>query len=141
MPKKKSRRPSAKEPRPLVDSKATLAWLRQMMREFVAERAWEKYHTPRNLAASVAVEAGELLELFQWWTTEGGDQRKAELMQDAAFKKAVGEELCDVMMYCVSLANAMDLEIAPTIAAKMAKNRLKYPPEKFQGHYERPLSK
>jgi len=123
----------------LNDERATLGWLRQMMREFVAERAWQKYHTPRNLAASVAVEAGELLELFQWWTTDEGDRRKRDLMADAAFKHAVGEELCDVMMYCVSLANAMDLEIAPTIAAKMAKNRLKYPPEKFQGHYERPL--
>ena len=131
--------PHAPMPRELTDDQATLAWLREMMREFVRERAWEKYHTPRNLAASVAVEAGELLELFQWWTTDEGDRRKQDLMQDAAFKKAVGEELCDVMMYCVSLANAMDLEIAPTIAAKMAKNRLKYPPEIFQGHYERPL--
>ena len=126
-------------PRELTDDQATLAWLREVMREFVRERAWEKYHTPRNLAASVAVEAGELLELFQWWTTQEGDRRREDLIKDAAFKKAVGEELCDVMMYCVSLANAMGLEIAPTIAAKMEKNRLKYPPEKYHGHYERPL--
>jgi NTP pyrophosphatase (non-canonical NTP hydrolase) len=136
---KKRSRAKSHAPSALRDDGATLAWLREMMREFVAERAWQKYHTPRNLAASVAVEAGELLELFQWWSTDEGDRRKKELMQDSAFKKAVGEELCDVMMYCVSLANAMDLEIAPTIAAKMAKNRLKYPPERFHGHYERPL--
>ena len=47
--------------------------------------------------------------------------------------------MCDVMMYCVSLANALNFDITQTIAAKMAKNREKYPPEKFRGHYERPL--
>ena len=54
----------------LRDEEATIAWLREMMREFLREREWEKFHLPRNLAASVAVEAGELLELFQWLTPE-----------------------------------------------------------------------
>ena len=49
------------------------------------------------------------------------------------------EELCDVLMYCISMANAMDFQVADIVAAKMAKNRLKYPAEKFRGHYERPL--
>ena len=121
---------------PLRDDRATIAWLRDMMREFLRERAWEKYHTPRNLAASVAVEAGELLELFQWLTPEEATERSR---QDPEFRRAVSEELCDVMMYCISLANALDLEVAQSIAAKMAKNRLKYPPEKFHGHYQRPI--
>jgi NTP pyrophosphatase (non-canonical NTP hydrolase) len=120
----------------LRDDAATLGWLREMMREFVRERQWEKYHTPRNLAASVSVEAGELLELFQWLTAEEAITRGRE---DEKFRRAVGEELCDVMMYCISLANALELNVAETIAAKMVKNRAKYPPEKFRGHYERPL--
>ena len=107
-----------------------------MMHEFLRERQWEKYHTPRNLAASVAVEAGELLELFQWLTPEEARERAKE---DPDFRRAVGEELCDVIMYCMSLANSMDLEVSQSIVAKMAKNRLKYPPEKFRGHYQRPL--
>ena len=55
------------------------------------------------------------------------------------FRRAVGEEMCDVMMYCISLANAMGFEVAETIAAKMVKNRAKYPAEKFRGHYVRPV--
>jgi dCTP diphosphatase len=120
----------------LRDERVTIAWLREMMRAFVEEREWHKYHVPRNLAASVAVEAGELLELFQWLTPEEAERRCAG---DAVFRKAVGEEMCDVLMYCVSLANAMDLDIAATVAAKMQKNREKYPAEKFRGHYERPV--
>jgi len=54
----------------------TIGDLRALMREFVGEREWGKYHVPRNLAASVAVEAGELLELFQWWTDVGGSGGK-----------------------------------------------------------------
>lgn len=133
------RRTTRKNPypvRPLKDSQVTIEWLREMMREFLRERAWEKYHTPRNLAASVSVEAGELLELFQWLTPEEAAARSRD---DAAFRQAVGEEMCDVLMYCISLANAMDLPVAQTIAAKMEKNRRKYPPERFHGHYERPL--
>ncbi|MEI8196874.1 MAG: nucleotide pyrophosphohydrolase [Phycisphaerae bacterium] len=118
------------------DQSTTLAQVRQMMREFVAERQWEKYHTPKNLAASASVEAGELLELFLWLTPEEALERSH---RDPAFRKAVGEELCDVLMYLVSLANALDLDIAEAIQHKMAKNRRKYPPEEFQGHYQRPL--
>jgi len=127
----------AEEGGKLSDDAITIAWLRRMMTDFVRERRWEKYHIPRNLAASVSVEAGELLELFQWLTPEEAAKRAKK---DPAFRKAVGEEMCDVMMYCISLANAMDLPVAQTIAAKMAKNRAKYPPERFYGHYERPLS-
>ena len=118
------------------DQTATLNSLKQMMREFVAERHWEKYHTPKNLAASVSVEAAELLELFQWLTPEEAAHKP---INDAPFRQAVAEELADVLMYLISLANTLNLDVAQTVSAKMAKNRLKYPPEKFQGHYERPL--
>lgn len=132
------KKPASKKrtPVPLRDNGATLQWLKDMMSEFLHERQWHKYHQPRNLAASISVEAAELLELFQWLTPEEAAKRCRE---DADFRRAVGEELCDVLMYCISLANAMDFNVAQTIAAKMAKNRLKYPPEKFRGHYERPL--
>jgi dCTP diphosphatase len=128
--------PGMLPPHPVDDAHTTLAYLRQVMREFVRERQWHKYHTPRNLAASVAVEAGELLELFQWLTPAQARRRSRE---DAAFRKAVGEEVCDVLMYLISLANAVDFDVAEAIHHKMNKNRAKYPPEKFRGHYERPL--
>lgn len=121
---------------PRSDDGVTIGELKRMMVAFVAEREWGKYHTPRNLAASVAVEAGELLELFQWLTAEEAEKRCRE---DAAFRKAVGEEMCDVMMYLIGLANVAGVEVGEAIFAKMARNREKYPVEKFKGWYERPL--
>ena len=118
------------------DATTTIEDLRQVMREFVKEREWEKYHTPRNLAVSVSVEAGELLELFQWLTPEEATNRS---VNDPRFRKAVGEEMADVLMYLMSLANAVGVDVASAVESKMAGNRRKYPPEQFRGHYERPL--
>src|SRR5688572_19446478 len=120
----------------MTDSQTTISELKKMMQAFVAERNWHKFHTPRNLAASVCVEAGELLEHFQWLTAEEATDRSRN---DPAFRHAVGEELSDVLMYLLSLANSMDLDIAAAAEAKMVKNRAKYPPEKFDGNYQRPL--
>jgi dCTP diphosphatase len=120
----------------MTDQTATLADLRKLMTDFIAERQWQKYHKPKNIAAGVTVEAGELLELFQWLTPEEAETR---CRSDAAFRKAVGEEMADVLMYVVSLAVAIDLDLASTIEAKMQKNRLKYPADKYQGEYQRPI--
>ncbi|HVS71755.1 MAG TPA: nucleotide pyrophosphohydrolase [Phycisphaerae bacterium] len=128
MAKKSSRR------RP-SDAHTPLAALRKLMADFVAERAWQRYHTARNLAASVCIEAAELLEHYQWLTAEEAAQRTRH---DPAFRHAVGEELADVFLYLLSLANVMDLDITSTIHAKMEKNRRKYPAGAYYGHYERP---
>jgi dCTP diphosphatase len=121
---------------PPHDNAITLGHLKEIMRHFVRQRAWEKYHTPRNLAASIAVEAGELLELFQWLTPA---QARRRCREDAAFRKALGEEMCDVMMYLIGLANVANLDLSQAIFAKMDKNRTKYPAEHYHGWYERPL--
>ena len=120
----------------MTDNQTTVAELKKLMSAFVKERNWEKFHQPRNLAASVCVEAGELLEHFQWLTAEEAAER---VKIDAAFKTAVGEEMADVLMYLVSLSNAIGLDFAAAVEAKMVKNKLKYPKEKFQGNYERPV--
>ncbi|HEV7299904.1 MAG TPA: nucleotide pyrophosphohydrolase [Tepidisphaeraceae bacterium] len=122
----------------MTDSQTTISDLKSMMATFVAERNWHKFHTPRNLAASTCVEAGELLEHFQWLTAEEAIDRSRN---DADFRKAVGEELSDVLMYLLSLANSMDLDVAAAAEAKMVKNRAKYPAEKFNGNYQRPVPK
>jgi dCTP diphosphatase len=118
------------------DDHVTISHLKQVMRHFVAERQWAKYHTPRNLAASIAVEAGELLELFQWLTPQEAVRRSRT---DAAFRQALGDEMCDVMMYLIGLANVADINLAAAIHAKMDKNRTKYPVDRYRGWYERPL--
>jgi NTP pyrophosphatase (non-canonical NTP hydrolase) len=136
MEKKGGNRATKRAATKKMDDGVTIGELKEMMRVFVGEREWGKFHTPRNLAASVAVEAGELLELFQWLTAEEAERRSRE---DAGFRRAVGEEMSDVVMYVLSLANAMELDLAAAIERKMAKNRVKYPAEQVRGKYERPL--
>ena len=67
---------AAQQKRTQTDPSTTVESLRQLMRDFVRERQWEKYHTPQNLAAAVSVEAAELLELFQWFTPEEARERR-----------------------------------------------------------------
>ena len=116
------------------DNQTTIADLKSMMTRFIAERNWEKFHTPRNLAVSLNVEAGELLELFQWLTPEEATVRTKE----PDFRTALGEEMADVLMYLVSLAVAADIDLAAATEAKMAKNCRKYPADEFRGRYQRP---
>ncbi|GAA3933898.1 nucleotide pyrophosphohydrolase [Microbacterium soli] len=98
-----------------MPSPATL----QALRTFVAEREWDQFHTPENLAKSISVEAAELLELYQW----GGqpDQERVE------------EELADVLTYCIHLANRIGVDIDEIILSKLEKTRAKYPVELARG--------
>ena len=117
-----------------ADTVTTVAELRALVRDFVAERCWEKYHTPRNLAASVAVEAGELLEIFQWLTPAEADQARSP----GPLRDQTADEMADVLAYLLAMANVLDLDVAGALARKFEKNRAKYPPDQYQGHYERP---
>jgi len=89
------------------------------LREFVSERDWAQFHSPENLAKSISIEAGELLERFQW----GGEF-------DAA---RVQEELADVLTYCHLLADKLGLDSDQIVFDKLAKTRTKYPVEKARG--------
>ena len=100
--------------------------------EFVRERDWEQYHSPKNLAMSVAIEAGELLEIFQWLTIEESHQVK----NDPQKKEHVGEELSDVILYCLRMAQVMEIDISAALLDKIEKNKKKYPKEKYFGNYE-----
>ena len=112
-----------------TDEQTTVSELRQLMAQFVAERDWGQFHSPKNLAMSMAIEASELMEHFQWLTNEQAEEI------DAAVRHEVGEELADVVCYAMSLANSLDIDIASAVFQKMEKNRLKYPVDKFRGRY------
>ena len=88
--------------------------------EFQAERDWKKFHTPENLAKSISIEAAELLEHFQW-----GKEYYLE---------EVSEELADVLIYCIYMVDALDLDIREIILNKMEKNAIKYPVDKSKGN-------
>ncbi len=107
-----------------MDEKTTVYELKRMVAEFVDARNWGQFHTPKNLAASIAIEAAELLEPFQWT-----DQVSAERLPQ------VVEELADVMIYCLALSNALDIELGQAIGQKLKRNEIKYPVEIYRGRY------
>ncbi|MEM7782436.1 MAG: nucleotide pyrophosphohydrolase [Planctomycetota bacterium] len=111
------------------DSETTVQDLKELMAEFVAERDWQQFHSPKNLSMSIAIEAAELMEHFQWIT----HQQSRELKPDAVAE--VSEELADIICYAVSVANEMGIDIASCMSNKMKKNRLKYPAEEFKGRF------
>jgi NTP pyrophosphatase (non-canonical NTP hydrolase) len=117
-----------------ADATTTVAELRKLVADFVAERDWSQFHSPKNVSMALAIEAAELMEHFQWLTTEAS----RELATDPQKLAEVGEELADVIGYSFALANELGLDISNAMRAKMVKNVQKYPAEKFRGRYERP---
>lgn len=106
----------------------SLAPLSVALEQFAAERDWGPYHTPKNLAAALAVEAAELLEPFQWLTAE----ESAAL--DPVQREAVAQELADVLLYTVRLADRLGVDLHAAAAAKLALNAAKYPVDKARGN-------
>ncbi len=116
------------------DSRTTIEALKTKMAAFVAARQWEKFHRVDQLAKATSVEAAELLELFLWLAPGEVEQK----MADEVFRQSVSDELADVLMFLLSLANAADIDIATAVDKKMARNIVKYPAEKYQGFYAKP---
>ena len=92
----------------------------ERIKKFRDDREWKQFHTPSNLAKAISIESGELLEEFLW------DNDNFNLQN-------VKEELADVMIYCIHMANALDVNIEDIINMKMDKNEMKYPVEKAKG--------
>lgn len=112
------------------DSEQVIKNLKKQMARFINERDWQRYHNPKNISMSIAIEAAELMELFQWITAE----ESLELYRDNPEKRArVKEELADIILYCLSLANVMDIDISQAVADKIKLNEKKYPVEKVKG--------
>ena len=116
------------------DRSTTLADMKARVRSFVADRQWEKYHRAKNLTMSLAVEAAELMEHFQWLDHDESD---AMLRQEQA-RLAVAHEMADVLSFLLSLANAAGIDLAAAFEDKMARNEEKYPADVCRGDYRRP---
>ncbi|MCA1856778.1 nucleotide pyrophosphohydrolase [Massilia oculi] len=104
-----------------------LARLRALVRTFVDERDWDQFHTPKNLACALSVEAAELLEHFQW--LQHG--RIEELGADKLVQ--VRHEMADVLVYLVRLADKLEVDLFAAVQEKMVLNREKYPAEQVRG--------
>ena len=97
----------------------SLEKLAKELRQFNEERDWDQFHTPENLAKSISIEAGELLECFQW---------------DSDYDKTqVCEELADVLTYCIMMADRLDVDLEEIVMDKLEKTKKKYPVDKAKG--------
>jgi dCTP diphosphatase len=117
----------------MSDQTATIAQLRQAVQAFVDERDWRKFHTPKNLSMSLAIEAAELMEHFQWLDVGASAARG----RDPARRGDIADEMADVTCYLLSLANALDIDLSDAVLAKLVKNAEKYPAIEFRGRSER----
>jgi len=112
----------------VTDKRTTLADLRRRVAEFIAARDWEQFHTPKNLSASIAIEAAELLEHFQWLT----DEQAAVALQDEEKLAAVAEEMADVFIYLLSLANTLDVDVSEAVLGKLERNEGRFPADEWR---------
>jgi NTP pyrophosphatase (non-canonical NTP hydrolase) len=108
----------------MPDPTTTLADLRARIERFVQDRDWAQFHNPQNLAVSLSIEAAELLEIFQW---ELNGEMTPEKLQK------VKEELADVIIYSLCMANRLDLDVSEIVLEKVKLNEKKYPMEKAKG--------
>jgi dCTP diphosphatase len=98
--------------------------LQHRLHEFATERDWEQYHTPKNLAMALAAEVGELLDIFQWLTP----QESSAITYDSDSMDAVRDELADVMIYLVRLADVLSVDLIDVARAKIDANELRFRP-------------
>ena len=115
----------------MPDTETTLMELRRIVGRFVDERDWHQFHSPKNLAMSLSIEAAELMEHFQWLSTEqsravGADEEKLA---------AIAEELADVFCYALAMANELKLDVSTAVRDKIDKNALKYPASEYRGRF------
>jgi NTP pyrophosphatase (non-canonical NTP hydrolase) len=117
----------------MSDQTTTLEELRNEIRDFVLQRDWRQFHSPKNLAMALAIEAAELMEHFQWLDIEAS----RGISRDQAKLAAVGEELADVFCYTLAMANELQIDLSAVMRAKMVKNIAKYPVDQYHGRFER----
>ena len=99
------------------------------LRSFAVERNWDQFHTPKNLATSISVEAAELLELFQW----SRGQKSWDEVMDPSIRARIEDELADILLYVIRFADKAGIDLEPVAERKIAANAAKYPPEQFRG--------
>lgn len=115
----------------MTDPETTVAELRQLVEQFVERRDWHQFHTPKNLAMSMAIEAAELMEHFQWLTPE----QSRQIAQQPDKLARVADELADVCCYVLAMANELGLDLSTSLERKMAKNEAKYPAAQYRGRF------
>ncbi|MBT2440177.1 nucleotide pyrophosphohydrolase [Streptomyces sp. ISL-36] len=115
-------------------SELDVAGLQRRLTEFAASREWQPYHTPKNLAAALSVEAAELLEIFQWLTPEQADR----VMDDPDAAHRVADEVADVLAYLLQFCGVLGVDPLAALSAKIDRNELRFPVGRPPGRSARP---
>ena len=113
----------------MSDNDVSVGELKNAVRALVLERDWGRYHNPKDLAESICIEAAELLQLFQWEKPEEG----RDVVDDEAKMLRIEEELADVLLYCLNMANSLEIDLSSAILKKLEVNKQKYPVDLSKG--------
>ena len=103
--------------------------LSRRVASFVDERDWDQFHTPKDVAVSLSIEAAELLEQFQWRTP----QEIESLLTDDGYRQAIRDEIADILLYLVIIARRLDVDLVQAALDKLERNRERYPPQEYWG--------
>ncbi len=109
----------------MIDKKEQFDILKERMAQFLHERNWEKYHTPKNIAMSIAIEAAELMELLQWTNPD-----TAEVISDEQLMSKIEDEIADIIIYTISLGLNLNIDLFDSVLAKIDRNFERFPPTK-----------
>lgn len=115
----------------MIKGTLNIADLQARLRHFAAERDWEQFHSPKNLAMALSVEIAELVEIFQWLS-----QAQSKNLDESA-RAAASEEIADVQIYLLQLADALEIDLSQAVEDKLLVNAQKYPADRVRGSAEK----
>lgn len=104
-------------------SEITLQEIKVRIKQFIKERDWEQFHSPKNISMSISIEAAELMEHFQWLTIE----QSKKLLNDKKKREEIEDELADIAIYIIDFCNLFNIDIEKSIVRKLGKSAMKYP--------------
>ena len=113
------------------DINTTIMDLKNFVEDFVHKRDWSQFHNAKNLSMALAIEAGELMDIFKWNTPEECES----MMSEKNTRQEATDELADIIIYAIAFANRNNINISNAIDKKMIRNRIKYPADKYRGHF------
>ena len=114
----------------MSDRETRVEELKDRVASFIKARDWERYHSPKNLAMSISIEAAEIMEHFQWLTVG----EAVEAMNDEKVRAEVEDELADVLIYCLSLANQTGIDVSSAVNRKLDRNEGRFPVDRIRGY-------
>lgn len=113
----------------MSDTETSVAKLKEAVQNFIHERDWEKYQNPKDVAEAICIEAAELLQLSQWTSSK----ETAKFKTDSNKMTCIKEELADVIIYCLGMANTLNIDVTRSVLKKLESNKKKYPANQYKG--------